>query len=371
MLSAPPSNGPPDAEVSARLRMLLAPGLSPRALGRLIRHFGCAARAVRADVAAVAAVRGIGEARARLLAAVTAQEVDAEARRSVEAGVILLIPGSPGWPGGLDSLCDPPVLLYARGTPDEADQAAVAVVGSRRASSYGLSRARALAAELGALGITVVSGLARGVDTAAHRGALSGGGRTIAVLGGGLAQLYPPENLPLAREIAAGRGMVLSEFPLDAPPRPYHFPRRNRILAALSRAVVVVEASERSGSLITADHALDIGREVLAVPGRVDNPNARGAHKLLREGAALCEGAVDVLRALGIEPLEAAAAAPAARATTPSEAAVLTCLQGEERHADDVLAVTGLAVGDGLEALAALELRGVLTLGADGRYRIP
>ena len=185
---------------------------------------------------------------------------------------------------------------------------------------------------------------------------------------------YPPEHVPLAREIASGRGAVISEFPLDMPPRPYHFPRRNRLIAALSAAVIVVEAAEDSGSLITADHALDLGREVLGVPGRVDNPNSRGVHRLLREGAAVCESADDVLRSLGLDPPQRAAegASPttASKPANASEAALLEALAGAERHADELLDVTGLAAAAGLAALSALELRGAVTLGADGLYAL-
>jgi DNA processing protein len=187
---------------------------------------------------------------------------------------------------------------------------------------------------------------------------------------------YPPEHVPLAREIASGRGAVVSEFPLDMPPRPYHFPRRNRLIAALAAAVVVVEAAEDSGSLITADHALDLGREVLGVPGRVDNPNSRGVHRLLREGAAVCESADDVLRALGLDPPQspvvgsAASAADSRWGTNAAENALLEALAGTERHADELLEATGLAPADGLAALSALELRGAVTLGADGRYSV-
>ena len=187
-------------------------------------------------------------------------------------------------------------------------------------------------------------------------------------------QAYPPENLPLAREMAAGRGAVVSEFPLDMPPRPYHFPRRNRLIAALAAAVVVVEAAEDSGSLITADHALDLGREVLAVPGRVDNPNSRGVHRLLREGAALCESGDDVLCALGLDPPKPAASASsvelAPTGSNAAEIALLAALVGIERHADELLEATTLDPAAGLPALSALDLRGAVTLGADGRYAL-
>lgn len=377
-----------------RLRLAGTVGLSPRLVARLVARFGTAGAVLRAPPEALASVPGMGAARAALLlGAPTPDEARRDLGRLRAAGADLLVSGAPGWPSPLEELPDPPPLLHARGDLGAALAAAaapeavrealrgrgVAIVGSRRASSYGLAQARSLAMALAGLGVPVVSGLARGIDGAAHRGALDGGGTTVGVLGGGLARFYPPEHVPLAREIAAGRGAVLSEFALDAPPLPHHFPRRNRLLAALSAAVVVVEAAEGSGSLLTADHALDLGREVLAVPGRADAPNSRGVHRLLREGAALCEGVDDVLRALGVE-VEAPAAAQTASdggrrpagttfaGTSAAETALLAALEAEELDADALLAVTGLDAPAGLAALSALELRGAVRLGGDGRY---
>jgi len=366
---------PGEPELLDRLRLAAVPGLSPRLVRRLLARFGSATTALRADPAHVASVAGVGDARASLLAAAPGRD---DAARDLErvraAGALLLVDGAPGWPPAFAELDDPPLLLFVRGDPAFLALRGVAVVGSRRASAYGTAQARRLAAELAAVGVPVISGLARGVDAAAHRGALDGGGVTIGVLGGGFAKFYPPEHVPLAREIAAGRGAVISEFPLDVPPRPHHFPRRNRLIAALAAAVIVVEAGEGSGSLITADHALDLGREVLAVPGRVDNPNSRGVHRLLREGAAVCESADDVLRSLGLDPPQRAAAdAPTSVVAKPanaSEAALLEALAGAERHADELLEATGLEPAAGLAALSALELRGAVTLGADGRYAL-
>jgi DNA processing protein len=364
---------PGEPEVLDRLRLAGVPGLSPRLVRRLVARFGSARAALAAAPAAVAAVPGLGEARAGLLVAAPSREdVSRDLARARAASASVLVEGSAGWPPAFAELDDPPTMLFVRGDPAFLVLRGVAIVGSRRASAYGTAQARRIAAELAAVGVPVISGLARGIDAAAHRGALDGGGVTIGVLGGGLARFYPPENVPLAREIAAGRGAVVSEFPLDAPPRPYHFPRRNRVIAALSAAVVVVEAAEGSGSLITADHALDLGREVLAVPGRVDNPNSRGVHRLLREGAAVCESAEDVLRALGLDPPQRAAASgevvAAPKGANAAEEALLAALVGAERHADELLESTGLEASKGLAALSALELRGAVTLGADGRY---
>jgi DNA processing protein len=371
-MPSPPRAGP---DLADRVRLAGVAGLSPRLVRRLVARFGSAGAVLRAAAAAVAAVPGVGEARASLVAsAPSREEAERDLARAQAAGAAVLAEGDAGWPPAFAELPDPPPLLYVRGDAAFLSLRGVAIVGSRRASAYGAAQARRLASELAATGIPVISGLARGIDAAAHRGALDAGGVTIGVLGGGLARFYPAENLPLAREMAAGRGAVVSEFPLDMPPRPYHFPRRNRLIAALAAAVVVVEAAEDSGSLITADHALDLGREVLAVPGRVDNPNARGVHRLLREGAALCESGDDVLRALGLDPPQSAAS-PAARDVAPagsnaSETALLAALVGTERHADELLEATGLDAAAGLASLSALELRGAVTLGADGRYAI-
>ena len=370
------------------MRLANTPGLTPRFQARLVAGMGSATAVLRASPQRLRHLPGVDGPHADLVSSAPGvDEALAELARVHRARAVLLWQGGPRWPPGLADLSDPPQVLFARGRLDWVDAPAVAVVGSRRVSPYGRACARRIGAELAALGIVVVSGLARGVDTAAHVGALSVGGRTVAVLGGGLARLYPPENVGLAREIVAGSGAVLSEFALDMPPRPYHFPRRNRILAALSRAVVVVEAGEKSGSLITADHALDLGREVLAVPGRSDHPNSRGTHRLLREGAALCEGAADVLRALGVESVlpetgrnggSGGVGAPSAStegeqspqpaAQSPVEAVLLSHLVGVERHADELVALGELEPGPALAALSMLALRGVLEQGPDGRW---
>jgi DNA processing protein len=190
-----------------------------------------------------------------------------------------------------------PPELFVRGRLDAEDALAVAIVGARQATPYGIETAEWLAGDLARRGVTVVSGLARGIDSAAHRGALQAGGRTIAVLGSGVDVVYPPENRRLAVEIVA-RGALVSELPPGTPPLPYHFPLRNRIIAGLALAVVVVEAAEKSGSLGTARWAADLGREVMAVPGRVTSAMSRGAHQLLRDGATLVESVEDVVREL-------------------------------------------------------------------------
>src|SRR5881398_1331870 len=207
-----------------------------------------------------------------------------------------LHPGDPNYPALLGAIPSPPPL-YVRGTVTADDALALAIVGARAATPYGVEVAERLAGELAARGVTIVSGLARGIDTAAHRGALAAEGRTIAVLGCGIDVVYPPENARLMRQIAE-RGAVLSQFPPGTPPLPYNFPTRNRTLAGLALGVVVVEAGERSGALVTAGYAGDLGREVFAVPGRITAEESRGTNALLRDGAILVRNWADVVQEL-------------------------------------------------------------------------
>lgn len=208
--------------------------------------------------------------------------------------------GSAQYPPLLAEISDPPKCIWTRGDRGALTRLAVAVIGARAASQEGLIAAGEIAGDLARAGVVVVSGLARGIDSAAHKGALDGGGFTIAVLGTGIDVVYPAENHLLADRIAA-HGLLMTEFPPGAPPEDWHFPRRNRIISGLSKAVVVVEAKEKSGSLITARLAADQGRDVMAVPGTVVGGRNRGANALLRDGAKLVESAVDILQELGID----------------------------------------------------------------------
>jgi DNA processing protein len=208
--------------------------------------------------------------------------------------------GDPEYPGLLAEISDPPACIWIRGDRTVFARTAVAVIGARLASQEGLVAAGEIACDLARAGVVVVSGLARGIDTAAHIGSLDGGGPTIAVLGTGIDLVYPPENVQLIERIAAC-GLVVTEFPPGTPPQDWHFPKRNRIISGLSRAVVVVEAKERSGSLITARLAADQGRDVMAVPGSIIGGRNRGANALLRDGAKLVESAVDILQELGLD----------------------------------------------------------------------
>ena len=273
-----------------------------------------------------------------------------------------LAPGDARYPALLGAVASPPGL-HVRGSLEPADALAIAIVGSRRPTPYGVEVAELLAAELAARGVTIVSGLARGIDTAAHRGALSGGGRTLAVLGNGIDIVYPPENRDLASAIER-RGALLSQFPRATAPLAYNFPARNRTLAGLALGVVVVEASERSGALITAGLAADLGREVFAVPGRVTSEVSRGSHGLLRDGAILVRDWADVVQELP-EPWRRAMRAPAARpadsgpAVAETEAAVLAVLRPDEPlHIEELTALVALPPGRLAITLVALELGG-------------
>jgi DNA processing protein len=264
----------------------------------------------------------------------------------------------------LRAIHDPPARLHLRGSgePKLLDGPAVAVVGARACSSYGRQVARALGRELAAAGVVVVSGLARGVDGEAHRGALEAGGRTVAVLGCGIDRDYPTVHADLARQIAQS-GLIVSEYPPGVEPAPWRFPARNRIIAGLSLATVIVEARERSGALITADFALEDGREVLAVPGEIVSSLSRGTNALLKLGATPLTETGDVLSTLGIE------APPQKPASVDGLAAtILRALGDGAASADELGRVTGLNAGEIAAALAELELAGLAAAG-DGLYR--
>jgi DNA processing protein len=269
------------------------------------------------------------------------------------------------FPPLLAAIHDPPARLYLRGSaaPDLLDRPAVAVVGARACSSYGRSVARTLARDLASSGLVVVSGMARGIDGDAHRGALEGGGPTVAVLGCGVDRDYPAAHAELARRIVEA-GLVVSEYEPGIEPAPWRFPARNRIIAGLCRATLVVEARERSGALITADFALEEGREVLAVPGEITSSLSAGTNALLRLGATPVTCLEDVLEAYGIER-----AAAAAESLGPTAETILARLGDGALTGDEVVRASGVDAGAGAAALIELELAGRVTL-EDGVYRV-
>ena len=295
----------------------------------------------------------------------------AEAGRALEdaarAGISAISRDDPAYPPLLAAIPDPPLVLWIRGSPASLVAPAVAIVGSRAASAYGLEVAGRLAEDLGAAGAAVVSGLARGVDSAAHRGALAAGGRTVAVLGSGLRRVYPPEHGQLADTIAE-TGAVVTEWPPATPPRAPNFPARNRIISGLSLGVVVVEAAERSGSLITAGFALEQGREVMAVPGSVLTGRYRGGHALIRDGAAVVESAEDVIACLRDSPLRFVNN-PVAQTEAEPPHPVLSLLDpGEAEDIDTLAARSGLEPAQLLPRLLELELQGEVRRVPGGRF---
>ena len=268
--------------------------------------------------------------------------------------------GEPGYPALLYQIPDPPPSLWIRGDADVhvLGDPAVAIVGARACSGYGRSVARMLATESARAGAVVVSGLARGIDGEAHRGALAAGGRTIAVLGCGIDRDYPAAHAQLARSIVETAGLVVSEYEPGVEPAPWRFPARNRIIAGLARATVVVEARERSGALITADFALEDGREVLAVPGEITSALSGGANALLRQGATPVTCAADVLEAIGIEATAAAPVVP----DGPAAAAIVDALSCGSATQDDLVRATALPASAVAAALVELELDGLVTV---------
>ncbi len=266
--------------------------------------------------------------------------------------------GDPAYPELLRRIPDPPPSLWLRGEADTGLLArpAVAIVGARACSGYGRSVARMLASEAAAAGVVVVSGLARGIDGEAHRGTLAAGGSTVAVLGCGIDRDYPAAHAELARSIVAAGGLVVSEYEPGVEPAPWRFPARNRIIAGLARATVVVEARERSGALITADFALEDGREVLAVPGEITSALSAGANALLRQGATPVTCAADVLEAVGVEAKPSTPTIP----DVPGAAAVVEALARAASTPDELVRATSLPAGEVAAALVELELAGVV-----------
>ena len=279
-------------------------------------------------------------------------------------GIRWLPRSSPAFPTALGAIFDAPAGLFVRGTAELAllDRPAVAIVGARSCSAYGADVARMLGRELAAAGLVVVSGLARGVDGHAHRGALEAGGATVAVLGCGIDRTYPAAHTELAAGIAE-RGLVVSEYAPGVEPAPWRFPARNRIIAGLAQATVVVEARERSGALITADLALEEGREVLAVPGEITSSLSAGSNRLLRSGAAALTAPGDVLELFGIEPQ-----APEAPDVSEPAARVLVCLESEPAGADTLARTLQMDAGELAAALTELELAGAVSE-RDGFFR--
>jgi DNA processing protein len=296
------------------------------------------------------------------------EHAERELEKAREAGVRIIIADDAAYPPALRNTPDPPLFLYIKGSLLHGDGAAI--VGTRKPTHYGLTVTHRMAYELAAAGLTIVSGLARGIDTQAHRGALAAKGRTIAVLGCGIDIVYPPENRDLLERIS-GSGAVVTENPFGTKPEAGYFPARNRIISGLSRGTVIIEATEDSGSLITANYTIEQGRKLFAVPGNIGSPNSRGTNSLIKRGAVLVESAEDILRSFGIkrprsdrehgkQPLPA---------LTRDEECVLGCITSEPRHIDVIMNGSRLAAGRLSGVLITLELKG-LAKQLPGKYYV-
>ena len=314
-----------------------------------------------------------GESIASRLRRLSRGQVSRRQQRLERAGVGMLASGEASFPDLLSGIPDPPLALYYRGATECLDRLAIAVVGARRASRAGQELARVLAGELAGAGAVIVSGLALGVDAAAHLGALDAGGRTIAVLGSGPEQITPLANARLGERIQSRGGLILSEYPPGTPAAPFRFPERNRLISGLSRGVVVVEADERSGSLITARLAAEQGREVMAVPGMPGYPNSTGTNRLLKTGAVLVERAEDVLHALGAEggPGRPLSKSPETASLTDAQCRLLDLLDGRAQSLDELAVTIGQPSAACAIALTELELAGFVQRVGGGYIRRP
>jgi len=347
-----------DRELACWVAFSRVPGFGASRIRRLKAYFGSLAEAWRAPRHQLLAA-GLEPALADQVEAPRRRgsAADLERRRPLGFGVVHW--DDPDYPERLRVSDDPPAVLFVKGDVVAIRNWAVAVVGTRRPTYYGREVARTLGRDLAASGVTVVSGLAAGIDTEAHRGALEAGGWTVAVLGCGLDQVYPPQNRDLARRIADS-GALISEFPPGTPPAPQNFPIRNRIISGLSLGVVVVEADEHSGALITAGYAAEQGREVFAVPGPVTSPQSRGTNRLIQDGAGLITGAHDVLEALKLARLDHQIELRQAAPETELELILVKLLDHTPTHIDDLVRQAGKPAGEVGATLALLELKGLV-----------
>ena len=352
-------------EIRAWLRLARLE-IAPRKAYALLAHFPSPQAIFEAGESELAAVPGVNSATVQkvLCSAKSAEETevierDVKTLESLGASIVPIT--ADGYPHNLKQIFDPPPVLFVRGEFVESDRFAVAIVGSRRPSPYGAAMAEKVARDLAARRLTVVSGGARGIDSAAHKGALAASGRTIAVMGCGIDQVYPPENAQLFDKIAE-TGAVISEFPLGAGPDAWRFPARNRLISGLSLGVLVAEGAEDSGALITAQYAADQGREVFAVPGNVDNVRSRGPHRLIKDGAKLVESAEDVLEELGVavEPQAKEQLAMALDDLSPDHRKLIELLSLQPKHVDQIIDESGLQASQVIGSLTILEMKGVI-----------
>lgn len=349
------------------IALTLIPNLSPRKFHILLENFSSPQEIWEAPLERLKGIPGFAESAEIFCTHRQKVNLDQELERIAQLGLKVLTLADEGYPEPLRTIPDAPPVLYLRGEYIEKDKLALAIVGTRRADQYGQGLATSFAEELGRLGFTIVSGLAPGVDTAAHKGALKAGARTIAVIGSGFENIYPQDNLKLLEQLVES-GCALTEFALAVNPAKWTFPQRNRIISGLSRGVLVIEAPEDSGALITAHRALDQGREVFVVPGPVAPETAwrhKGGHKLIKDGAKLVESVVDILEEFkDLQALFRARKEKPAPTQKPKlaplEEQIFAALEFEPLHFDEVVSKTGLSVGQVSEGLLTLALQGVV-----------
>ena len=364
-------------QIALWLKLIRADGIGPTLFKRLLDFFGGVERIFTASVTELTKVEGIGNKTAESIVRTRdAFDVDSELALADKLGVWVIHLQDDRYPPALKAIYDPPPVLYIKGTLTRSDNLAMAIVGSRRCSHYGTEQANRFSHLLASAGFTIVSGLARGIDSAAHRGALATKGRTIAVQGCGLSNIFPPENKKLFEQITEN-GAVISELPLTYEPLAENFPGRNRIIAGLSMGVLVVEATYRSGALISAQAAMENNREVMAVPGRIDSPCSLGCHKLLKQGARLIDSIDEIMDALGYvgDGLKTHAATAAAEAEqnaqgtlfdtsrlnlTEAEEAIVGHLNSEPVHVEELIESTQLSAAKVHSAVISLQLKGLV-----------
>lgn len=363
-------------EIEALLALNMLPKVGPVRVRRLMEACGGAAAVLRAGISTLQKVNGIGPETASLIHGwEDAADLSGELQRMRELHVTLLTENDEAWPENLRHMHDAPLLLYVYGKVEPRDRSAIGVVGSRKATAYGLMCAKKFAFQLAHAGVTVLSGLARGIDTAAHEGAVAAKGRTIAVIGSGLGRLYPPENKALADRIADGHGAVVSEFPILTEPDKQTFPQRNRIVSGWSQGILIAEAPAWSGALITANNAADQGRTVYAIPGPIDRPSSAGCNKLIQNGARLVLDAADILDDMNalLPPsamMEASAPADRFPATlTEAEQVIWAALAEGETQLDAIISRTGLPAATASSQLMRMELKRLVKQ-LPGRYYV-
>ncbi len=349
----------------AFIALNMVEGVGPVRARSLLEHFGDAPKILSAPKTQLLRVQNIGEDTAEKISSwEKSVDLAGELKRISDFGCHVLIQSDENYPSSLREIYDPPLCLYVKGELNVKDKNAVALVGSRMTTHYGLETARKLAYQLAYTGVTVVSGGARGIDTAAHQGALSGKGRTIAVLGTGINLIFPTENAELFERIASN-GAVITQFPFNRPADKQSFPIRNRIVAGMTLGTVVVEANLSSGALITANFATEYGRQIFAVPGRIDSPRSKGCHDLIKKGAKLCEGVEDILSefeylfpASNKSPTASATGVLPALELSENEQKVFNAVKSRDESAiDEIIRASGLPSSTVNVALFSLEMK--------------